>query len=86
MNRVLFFLIILILSATACGPANVQLSRADLRLVDSLFLASRNEWSEKLKDSCTVVKEQNFDFWVDSIKEERLKEIKIMLNRHEEVQ
>lgn len=71
---------------SGCGPPDVQLSRDDLRLADSLFLVSRNEWSEKLKDSCETVKERMFDTWVDSIKKERLREIEIMLDRHEKIQ
>ena len=73
---------ILYFSLGSCGPNNVQLSRIDLRLADSLYLVARNEWSDKLKDSCAVVKEQNFEMWVDSIKKERLTEINIMLDRN----
>jgi hypothetical protein len=82
----LFSVAILIILLSSCGSPDVQLSRDDLRLADSLFLVSRNEWSEKLSDSCEEVKNRMFETWVDSIKKERLEEIEIMLDRHEKIQ
>lgn len=83
----LFVVAILAVVLSGCGgPTDVQLSRDDMRLADSLFLVSRNEWAEKLKDSCASVKDRMFETWVDSIRNDRLGEIEIMLDRHEKIQ
>ena len=86
MHRFSLVFLFLCFAITACSPPDLQLSRADLRLADSLFLVQRNELSDQLKDSCSQVRDLVFESLVDSIKGERLREINIMLNRHEKVQ
>ena len=65
------------------GRQDIVLTRADLKLADSLFLVSRNEWSPKLEDSCNVFRELMLPIWTDSLKNQRLSEINLMLEQYE---
>ena len=74
-------LIGLMLSAlsTSCVDQEVRLTREQLNLVDSLFLAERKIWLDRLGDSCSVIREAHFDVWVDSMQQDRLEDIEKML-------
>lgn len=69
---------------SGCGEGEVVLTSDDLRLADSLFLVSRNEWTIKLEDSCNSLREVRLREWTDSIKNQRLSEINEMLKQHGE--
>lgn len=81
----LFVIVCLMIIATASctDKREVLLTRDDLRLADSLFLVSRNEWNARLKDSCDMIREEKLSMWTDSIKDRRLSEIKLMLDQYE---
>jgi hypothetical protein len=83
MPKILLFLL-LGSALIGCTEREVILTREDLRLADSLFLVSRNEWSVKLEDSCKVFREAMLPVWIDSIRYQRLSEINLMLKKHEE--
>jgi hypothetical protein len=84
MFRLFAFTFLLSLVATSCTDrSEVVLTRDDLKLADSLFLVSRNEWNANLKDSCNVFREEMLSIWTDSIKEQRLSEINLMLEQYE---
>ena len=79
-------LIGLVLWSLLPGCGNNQdliLTRDDLKLADSLFLVSRNEWSPKLEDSCNAFREKMLPIWTDSLKNQRLSEINLMLEQYE---
>ena len=80
------FVIVCLMSfvtASCTDKRDVVLTRDDLRLADSLFLVSRNEWNARLKDSCDVIRQEKLSMWTDSIKDRRLSEIKLMLDQYE---
>lgn len=62
---------------------DIVLTRDDLKLADSLYLVSRNEWSPKLEDSCNAFREKMLLMWTDSLKNQRLSEINLMLEQYE---
>ncbi len=80
----IFLFLFLGSALTGCAEREVILTREDLRLADSLFLVSRNEWSVRLEDSCKVLREVMLPVWIDSIRTQRLSEINLMLKKHEE--
>lgn len=77
-------IILAIALLSGCGEGEVVLTSDDLRLADSLFLVSRNEWTIKLEDSCNSLREVRLHEWTDSIKNQRLSEINEMLKQHGE--
>lgn len=84
MIRILFVLAMIVSLVTGCNrQRDLVLSREDLKLADSLFLASRTEWSPKLEDSCQVFRDEMLPIWIDSLKELRLAEINLMLEQYE---
>ena len=76
------WLLVWVLSACNRNP-DIVLTRDDLKLADSLFLVSRNEWSVKLEDSCEIFRQKMLPIWTDSLKELRLSEINLMLEQYE---
>ncbi|MBK8502030.1 MAG: hypothetical protein IPL46_07390 [Saprospiraceae bacterium] len=84
MVRLFTFAFLLSLTASSCADrSEVVLTRDDLKLADSLFLVSRNEWNANLKDSCNLFRDDMLSIWTDSIRERRLSEIKLMLEQYE---
>ncbi len=77
-------MILAIALLSGCGEGDVVLTSNELRLADSLFLVSRNEWTTKLEDSCNSLREVRLHEWADSIKNQRLSEINEMLKQHGE--
>ena len=74
--------ICLLVSLGSCTETVVQLSREDTKLADSLFLVSRNEMKLQLEDSCDVLRSKLLPVWQDSIMNERLVEINMMMQKH----
>ena len=84
MFRLFVFVCLVGMIISGCADKrDVVLTRDDLRLADSLFLVSRNEWNARLKDSCELIRQDILSIWTDSIKERRLSEIKLMLEQYE---
>lgn len=83
MLRGLFVCWLLVLLLACNRNPDVVLTRDDLKLADSLFLVSRNEWSMNLEDSCEIFRQQMLPIWTDSLKELRLSEINLMLEQYE---
>ena len=59
----------------------VRLSRAQLNAVDSLYLSERKILDETLQDSCAALRADYFDYWVDSMKTDRLRDIQKILGK-----
>ena len=68
---------------SSCSETEIQLSREDTKLADSLFLVSRNELKLQLDDSCDLLRDKFLPLWQDSIMNERLVEINMMMEKHD---
>ncbi|MCB0665243.1 MAG: hypothetical protein KDC80_05440 [Saprospiraceae bacterium] len=80
--RVLLILTICSFSISCNQPPSIVLTRSELKLSDSLFLARRGEWSPKLEDSCNAFRDKMLPIWTDSLKALRLSEINLMLDQY----
>ncbi len=78
-QRSLLFGLLFSILGTSCAHQEVHLTREQLNMVDSLFLVERKIWLERLEDSCLVIREAHFDVWVDSMQQDRLRDIEKML-------
>ena len=63
----------------SCVDQEVHLTREQLNLVDSLFLEERKLWLGRLEDSCASIRKAHFNTWVDSMQQDRLRDIEKML-------
>lgn len=79
----IFILALSTLTGSSCGPRDVFLDSAELKLIDSLYSEERKIWELRLADSCQFLREQHFPNLVDSIQEERLFEVREMIKRYE---
>jgi len=71
------------LTGSSCGPRDVFLDSVELKLIDSLYTEERKIWQVRLADSCHFLREQHYHNLVDSIREERLFEVREMIKRYE---
>ena len=78
-NKIKISLLFAFAFFSACVDQEVRLTRDQLNLVDSLFLAERKIWVAQLEDSCDLMRSIYFNTWVDSMKMERLRDIEKML-------
>ncbi len=61
----------------------VQLTRDELRALDSIYLVRRNDLSVIVNDSCVAYRAVVMNQLVDSIMQQRLLEIRNLLQGHE---
>jgi hypothetical protein len=80
-RKLCWFVGLLFSCSTACVEQDFRLSREQLNIVDSLFLKERSIWVAQLEDSCQVLREARFEYWVDPMKTDRLRNIQKMLQR-----
>ena len=67
----------------SCGPRDVFLDSAELKLIDSLYVEERKLWQLRLSDSCTYLRDLHFENLIDSLIEERLFEVREMIKNYE---
>ncbi len=74
-------ILLLCVIQSSCLKEEVRLTREQLNLVDSMFLAERKVWLIRIEDSCTQLREAQLNHWIDSMKIKRQREIEKMLGR-----
>ncbi len=72
---------LLSLTLLGCLENEIRLSRAQLNVVDSLYLSERKLLDETIQDSCASLRAEYFDYWVDSMKTDRLRDIQKILGK-----
>ena len=72
---------VLLFAQGGCFDQEVRLTREQINQVDSMYLAERKVWTERLEDSCQVQRDLHLNHWIDSLKAKRQREIEKMLGR-----
>lgn len=74
-NRHLLILFVAIVSLLACQPVEHTFTSEELKIIDSLYQVKKDTVEEAMKERCEAVFMATYDAIVDSLKEERKKEI-----------
>ncbi len=69
--------------SSGCGEREVFLDSAELKLIDSLYAGERKIWRDQLADSCLQLRADHLGALVDSIKNQRLIEVREMIRAYE---
>lgn len=74
-NNLLFILFVALLSLLACQPVEHTFTSEELKIIDSLYQLKKDTVEIEMKERCDSVFKATFREVVDSLKEERRKEI-----------
>ena len=78
----LFFLVLFTLGFSSCSdPVNISLSKADNKLVDSMYNLSVREVRTEMDSVCEERQKVWLKTYIDSIKQQRLLEISDLLEQ-----
>ncbi len=80
-NKAVMIILLGLFLLSSCIKPEVRMTRDQLNIIDSLFLAERKIWVDQLEDSCALMRNTYFDIWVDSMKSNRLRDIEKMLGK-----
>lgn len=67
---------------TSCGLEGEQLTPEEKNTVDTLYTSQLNGWRNKIDSICNAEKDSIFVWIVDSLKNERMEEIEMLLMKN----
>lgn len=78
-NGLFLSIILIIVLLTSCGLNDNPLTSLEKNTVDTLYNNQINEWRNKIDSICNVEKDTLFIRLADSLKQERMEEIELLL-------